>query len=55
MDITRTYEKIAEPAVVAWLLAFVVVWAFLRFGRDVMETILMKLYEFFIQRSPVWL
>lgn len=51
MNAIKLYEKMAEPVFLAWVLTLIVVWLLFRFGRNVLEAVLMKLHEVLIQHN----
>ncbi len=53
MNAIKLYDRLAEPVVLAWVITLFLLWLLLIVGRDIIAAILMKLYEVFIQRSPV--
>jgi hypothetical protein len=48
-----TADKIRPDVTSYWFALFLVFAILGRFGRQAMEWVLMKLYEFFIQRNPI--
>lgn len=53
MDAIKLYDRVAEPAILAWVFILFLIWLLFTFGRDIIAAVLMKLYEVLIRRSPV--
>lgn len=51
MSAIKLYEKMAEPVFLAWVLTLILIWLLFRTGRNLIETVLMKLYEVLIQQN----
>jgi hypothetical protein len=53
METIRPTGWIISSATIAWVMTLILVILAFRYGRGVLEAFLMKMHEFFIQRSPV--
>jgi hypothetical protein len=53
MNTIESAVRVANPATIAWVMTLFLVLLAFRYGRSAAEAFLMKMYEFFIQRSPV--
>lgn len=51
MNAIKLYEKMTEPLFVALIVTFILLWLFFRFGKDIIATVLIWLYDLFIRRG----